>query len=148
MARAIGLMLVLAATACTDGDAPPQLVGADFSAAVPGDGGSNACMTACDCPAGEACQMGSCKLLQTKIYCCGTAACTGSAVCESPDGTVSQCDRPDGGVTPVVDGGVPTAACEMTSCTRGGGGDLFCVLACGSKTATCVRTGGIDHCTP
>jgi hypothetical protein len=147
MARALGFLLVLMAAGCTDGDAPPILVsdaGADLSATT-----GSACTTACDCPAGEACQQGTCQQLQQMVFCCGTAACTGAAVCQFPDGTVSQCDRPDGGVAPVIDGGTTPAMCAMTSCTMGLGGDTFCKLACGSLGATCVKgAGGNDHCSP
>jgi hypothetical protein len=150
MARAFAaLLLILAPAGCTDGNAPPQLIS--------GDGGSDqavtldlagTCTTTCDCPAGEACRMGRCQTLATPVYCCMSATCTGSAVCEFPNGTVSQCDHRDGGaVVPVIDGGVAPTTCEMNSCTRGASGDQFCRLACGG-TATCVGTGGKPHCMP
>lgn len=147
MVRALGFLLVLMAAGCTDGDAPPALVsdgGADLSATMGG-----ACVTACDCPAGQACKSGACEQLAEMVFCCGTAACTGTAVCQQPTGEVSQCDRPDGGVNPVVDGGTSSAACMMTSCSQGPGGDAFCKLACGSFGATCVKGGGGNsHCSP
>ena len=43
------------------------------------------------------------------IFCCGATDCTGSSVCESSTGRVSQCSNPDGGVLP--DAGVVAAAC-------------------------------------
>ncbi|MGH8324272.1 MAG: hypothetical protein ACRETD_10820, partial [Steroidobacteraceae bacterium] len=60
-----------------------------------------------------------------------------------------QCDRVDGGgVTPIVDGGESPAACQKTGCTRGVAGNSFCKLACGDPAATCVKSGGIEHCMP
>jgi hypothetical protein len=52
-----------------------------------------------------------------------------------------------GGTSGPLDAGT-TAACVATSCTRGVAGDAVCKLACASPTATCVRSGGTDHCTP
>jgi hypothetical protein len=150
MGRWVALLFLMATAGCTDGDAPPILV-QDLGAGVVSDfaGGGGPCSTACDCPAGQACRMGVCDPAMPMVFCCGAMSCTGTALCEFPDGTFSQCDRTDGGgVTPVVDGGTTSAACEMTSCTRGTGGNAFCKLACGSFSAMCVRTGGIDHCTP
>jgi hypothetical protein len=109
MARAfIALFLILAPAGCTDGNAPPQLISGDFGIDQSvGIDLAGSCATACDCPAGEACRMGKCET-GAAVYCCSSATCTGSALCEFPTGTVSQCDRRDGGaVTPVVDGGVP-----------------------------------------
>ena len=146
MDRAAGLLLILLAGAgCTDGNAPPLLSAADLGADLAASAG---CSTACDCPAGEACRMGSCEVAQQMVFCCGTAACTGAALCQSPDGTISQCDRPDGGVAPSTDGGVSQSTCEMTGCTQGAAGDVFCKLACGSTAAMCIKTGGIEHCMP
>jgi hypothetical protein len=68
---------------------------------------------------------------------------------EFPDGTISQCDRVDGGGTPPdVDAGATPSACAMNACTRGVGGNAFCKLACGDSAATCVMNGGIEHCMP
>jgi hypothetical protein len=149
MGRSVALLLVWAAVGCTDGDAPPLLnadLGADLSVSVE-DGG--ACMTACDCRPGLACVSGRCEAASVMVFCCSSASCSGSSVCQFPNGNVGQCDRADaGGVPPVVDGGAPPSACQMRSCTRGVGGDLFCKLACGGVNATCVRTGGIEHCMP
>jgi len=83
------------------------------------------------------------------VYCCGTPSCNGSALCEFPNGGIGQCDRADaGGIPPVIDGGAPAAACDVTSCTVGLGGNAFCKLACGSLGATCVDAGGNQHCMP
>ena len=148
MGRALAFLLVMGAVGCTDGAAPPVLVQdlgapADFA----GDGG--ACKTACDCPAGEACKQGTCLAGAVQVFCCGTPSCTSANVCEFPDGTVSQCDRTDGGgIRPAVDMGATPTACTMTACSLGVGGNAFCKLACGGLTATCVATGGIDHCKP
>lgn len=145
MGRTLGLLVVVLAIAgCTDGDAPPLLSTNDLAA-------SSGCTTACDCPAGQACVQGSCETKQEMVFCCGTAACAGAALCEFPDGTISQCDRPDGGVAPAPagrDGGVPASACQMTACSRGLAGNTFCKLACGDLNATCVKSGGIEHCVP
>lgn len=148
MGRAIALLLVSSVIGCTDGDVPPLLpldagVELDFS------GGGGPCATACDCPTGLACRNQVCEQAGAPVFCCDNAAtCSGSSVCQFHDGTVSQCDRADGGgVPPVVDGGT-AAACLTTSCTRGVGGNAFCKLACGNLTATCVKTGGIEHCMP
>jgi hypothetical protein len=151
MARAcVVLLLTLALAGCTDGNAPPQLVfdlGADLAVQLDLPPGS--CATACDCPAGQACQMGTCTTLAAPVFCCTSSSCSGTSICEFTNGMVSQCDRLDGGtsVTPVVDGSAPATQCEMTRCSRGLGGDIFCRLACG-LAATCVNTGGIDHCMP
>ena len=149
--------LVLLMVGCTDGVAPPILV-QDLGAQVEGDlGGAGdlggigaACATACDCMPGLACRMAKCAAAQVAVFCCGTPACTNANVCQFPDGTVSQCDRVDGGGTPVdVDAGATPSACRMQACTLGVGGDAFCKLTCGSLTATCVQaTGGIEHCMP
>ncbi len=149
MVRALVVLLAVSAVGCTDGDAPPLLTN-DQGVSVGDLGGVGApCMTACDCTPGLACRMGKCEATAVMVFCCGTAACAGSSLCEFPDGTIAQCDRVDGGgVPPVVDGGAPPAMCEMTSCTRGPGGDLFCRLACGTMGATCVASGGNDHCMP
>jgi hypothetical protein len=150
MGRSVALLLLMGTAACTDGNAPPLLV-QDLGAGVASDfsGGGGACTSACDCPAGQACRMGVCEASMPMVFCCGTASCTGTALCEFSDGTFSQCDRADGGgVPPTVDGGTTPALCTMTACTRGVGGNAFCKLACGSLTATCVGTGGSDHCTP
>ncbi len=150
MVRALAVLLAVTAVGCTDGDAPPLLVfdmGPDASVGDLGGVGAP-CTTACDCAPGLACRMGSCEATAAMVFCCGTAACAGASLCEFPDGTIAQCDRVDGGgVAPVVDGG-PSTTCEMTSCTRGPGGDLFCRLACGNLGATCVGSGGNDHCMP
>jgi hypothetical protein len=151
MARAFAallLLFVLAHAGCTDGNAPPQLVSdAGSDVGVPLDL-SGACTTTCDCPAGEACRMGKCEALMAPVFCCMSSTCTGSAICEFSNGTVSQCDHRDAGsITPVIDGGTPPSQCEMQSCTKGTGGDLFCRLACGGS-ATCVATGGKQHCMP
>jgi hypothetical protein len=144
----VGLFLALLTIGCTDGSAPPILTN--------GDGGldqgvtldlAGTCMTACDCPAGQACNMGKCETFTVPVFCCSSSSCMGAAVCEFPNGMVSQCDRVDGGITPVIDGGVSTNMCEMTRCTKGAGGDVFCRLACGG-TATCVGSGGNPHCMP
>jgi hypothetical protein len=149
MARAfVALFLILAPVGCTDGNAPPQLT-SDFGSdqGVPIDL-AGTCATTCDCPAGEACRMGKCQTLAAPVFCCASAMCTGSAVCEFSNGTVSQCDHRDGGaITPVVDGGVSANQCEMQSCTKGIGGDLLCRLACGGS-ATCVGSGAKQHCMP
>ncbi len=151
MGRAIALLLLVTAVGCTDGDAPPILV-TDFGvpdAAVDLAGGGGPCTTACDCPAGLACRMMVCEAAATPVFCCGAASCTDSNLCQFSDGNVGQCDRADGGGTPVdVDAGATPTACAMTSCTRGVGGNAFCKLACGALTATCVKTGGIEHCMP
>lgn len=147
----IALLLLLAPAGCTDGNAPPALItdgGPDQSASIAPDLGGT-CTTACDCPDGQVCRMGKCEMPTTApVICCASASCTGTAVCELPNGNVSQCDHADGGgVTPIVDGGVVTNKCEMTRCVKGPGSDLFCRLACGG-TATCVGTGGNEHCMP
>ena len=145
MARALVLLLALGAVGCTDGDTPPLLV-TDFGVSLDGGG---TCSTACDCPAGQACRMGMCQAGAAMVFCCTAMSCMGSAACQFPDGKVGQCDRADGGgIPPVVDMGAPVAQCEMTSCTPGIGGNVFCKLACGGSSATCVKTGGIEHCTP
>ncbi|HWE31068.1 MAG TPA: hypothetical protein VHB97_23835 [Polyangia bacterium] len=154
MARAIALSLVMMATlGCTDGDAPPVLV-QDLGVALDGaaadmTGVGAACITACECTPGLACRMMKCEAASVPVFCCGTASCTDGNLCEFPNGTVSQCDRSDGGGTPVdVDAGATPSACEMTLCTAGAGGNAFCKLACGALSATCVKSGGIDHCMP
>jgi hypothetical protein len=146
MMRAAAALLLLMA-GCTDGDAPPQLV-QDLGAVVVADL-AGSCTTACDCPAGLACKQGKCATAATQIFCCGTAACTSANLCEFPDGTISQCDRVDGGGTPPdVDAGATPTACAMNGCSRGVGGNAFCKLACGDPAATCVNAGGIEHCMP
>jgi hypothetical protein len=155
MARAFVALVLTLAVGCTDGDAPPQLTSGD--AGIDQGMGDLAgtidlaakCTTACDCPAGEACRMGQCQTIATvPVFCCSSATCMSSDICEFPDGKISQCDRRDAGpVTPVVDGGVTASKCEMTGCSKGSGGDEFCKLACGG-TATCVTSGSNEHCMP
>jgi hypothetical protein len=152
MMRAAAALLLLM-VGCTDGDAPPILV-QDIGMAL--DGGSGdmtgvgaACTSACDCMPGLACRMQKCAAAAAPVFCCGTASCTDGNLCEFPNGTVSQCDRSDGGGTPVdVDAGATPSACVMNLCTVGLGGNAFCKLACGALSATCVKTGGIEHCMP
>lgn len=147
MGRWIALLLFMGTASCTDGDAPPAFV-QDLGVNTLSDGGSGSCTTACDCPAGQACRMGACTASMPMVYCCGAASCMSTSLCEFPNGTISQCDRLDGGVAPVVDGGTTPSACNMTQCSRGTGGNAFCKLACGSLAATCVSAGGFDHCMP
>jgi hypothetical protein len=150
MGRWVALLLLMVSAGCTDGDAPPVLVqdlGASVATDMPGGGVGSRCSTACDCTAGLACQMGACTAASVMVFCCGTASCTGTSLCEFSDGTFSQCDRADGGVRPPGDAGTATA-CQMTSCTKGPGGNAFCKVACGISTATCVEAGGMDHCMP
>ncbi len=145
---------VLLMVGCTDGDAPPILVQdlgiqLDEGSAADLFGVGEPCSTACDCTPGLACRMKMCAAAQVPVFCCGTAACTGSNLCEFPDGTVSQCSMPDGGGTPVdVDAGATPTACTSTACNVGIGGNAFCKLVCGAVSATCVSSGGIEHCMP
>jgi hypothetical protein len=153
---------------CTDGVAPPNLTNDDLGVGDLGDEDMTgvvedllpppadlltvdaepdlrpqACATACDCPAGQACLLNVCSTSQ-QIFCCGTAACTGADVCQAPDGRISQCALPaDAGVRP--DAG-STSTCAATACTPGLGSTLFCRLACANLTATC--SGATGHCTP
>ena len=162
MARAVvALVLTLALAGCTDGNAPPQLTSGDagLDQGIPGDLAgtldlagtgdlAGTCKSACDCPAGQACRARKCEIVAAPVYCCTAGMCTGPSVCEYPNGTFSQCDRRDAGaITPVVDGGIATTMCEMTGCSKGAGSDAFCRLACGGP-ATCVGTGGNQHCMP
>lgn len=149
----VAAALLLLMVGCTDGDAPPVLV---QDIGVPLDGGAGdmtgvgaACVTACDCTPGLACRKMQCEAASVPVFCCGTATCSDGNLCEFPNGTVSQCDRADGGGTPVdVDAGATPSACVMNLCTVGPGGNAFCKLACGALSATCVSTGGIEHCMP
>src|SRR5438067_13940955 len=85
------------AASCYDGLAPPDLTGdagmsGDLAGAVDlagnfnADGGPSSCTTACDCNPGERCEQGACKAAAVMVFCCGTPACTGSSVCQQPDG--------------------------------------------------------------
>jgi hypothetical protein len=104
---------------------------------------SSGCTTACDCPSGQSCTLGACTAMPM-VFCCGTAGCTGAAICETNDGRISQCSAPaDAGVRP--DAGT-TATCATVACTPGVGSSLFCRIACGNLTATC--SGATGHCTP
>ena len=151
----VAAALVLLMVGCTDGAAPPILV---QDLGIPTDEGpaadlfgvGAACSTACDCTPGLACRMMKCEAAQVPVFCCGTADCTGSNLCEYPTGTVGQCDRPDAGGTPVdVDAGATPMACTNTLCSLGIGGNAFCKLTCGALSATCVESaGGIVHCMP
>ena len=159
--------LILLAPACTDGVAPPAFGldqgvpdegETDLSTAVTEDllatdllpSGDLAnrdalmgCMTACDCPAGQRCRNGACEVSNPPVYCCGTAACTGSNVCETMDKKVSQCGaNPDAGIRP--DGG---ASCNSVACIPGLGSAAFCTVVCG-QTAMCMGPGGNAHCAP
>lgn len=153
----LGASLLPLATGCSDGKAPPAL---DASAVV--DGGTRdlplpldgagpdgaGCRTACDCPTGERCNQGVCETVVPMVFCCGTTACTGNNLCQSPNGDVSQCSLPpDAGVMP--DGGSKTG-CKTTTCVPGLPGDLFCTVACGSMNANCVAAsaGSSAHCMP
>jgi hypothetical protein len=146
--------LVLLMVGCTDGDAPPILV-QDLGVSLdggPGDlgGVGAACTTACDCVPGLACRMKQCQAESVQVFCCGTPACTNANVCQFSDGTVGQCDRTDGGGTPVdVDAGATPMACRDNACSLGVGGNAFCKLVCGALSATCVQAaGGNAHCMP
>src|SRR5215475_13316775 len=123
MTRAVGLgLLALALVGCTDGDAPPVLSN-DMSV------GGGFCASLCDCPAGDVCNASQiCEPSSRMIFCCGATSCSGTSACEFPNGSVGQCDRVDGGIPPVVDGGLPAGQCAAIVCTRGSGGDLFCRL--------------------
>jgi hypothetical protein len=138
------MALALLLVGCTDGDAPPVLSTTDMGV------GGGPCSSLCDCPAGDVCNGRQvCEPSSEMIFCCGTTSCSGTSACQFPNGTVSQCDRADGGgIPPVVDGGLPPGQCSPIECTRGSGGDLFCQLACGDVHATCVKSGGIEHCMP
>ncbi|HZS39778.1 MAG TPA: hypothetical protein VFF06_23255 [Polyangia bacterium] len=149
------------AASCYDGLAPPaptdagvpdlpggvDLAGGDgnFNA----DGGPSSCATACDCNPGERCEQGTCKAANVAVYCCGSATCPGSSVCQQPNGKVGQCDlNPDAGFTPVTDGGT-ASGCATQPCSKGANGKVACVLACGTLTADCVVTAGTgEHCMP
>jgi hypothetical protein len=155
MMRAAAALLLLM-VGCTDGDAPPQLV-QDLGVNTLVDGGGAAdmvgvgaaCVTACDCTPGLACQKMLCAAATVPVFCCGSASCQGTSVCQFSNGEVGQCDRADAGGTPVdVDFGATPTACTNTACSVGLGGDAFCKLTCGALSATCVKTGGIDHCMP
>ena len=161
-----GCVLMLLFAGCTDGVAPPAFVldqgipdegepdgGDDLSANPPVDLASadlltvdllpRPCITACDCTPGERCKAGFCEMDTVQVFCCGTPACTGSNLCETSSGKVSQCSNPDGGVRPDMGAG---AGCNSISCAPGLAGTALCVLACGSAAATCSATN--DHCTP
>ncbi len=148
--------LVVLMMGCTDGDAPPQLV-QDIGANTLVDGGGAddlvgvgaSCLTACDCTPGLACQKMQCESATVPVFCCGTASCSDDNLCQFSDGDVAQCSSTDGGGKPVdVDFGATPAACTNTSCVHGLGGNAFCKLVCGASSATCVKTGGIEHCMP
>jgi hypothetical protein len=167
-------LVVLLVAGCTDGVAPPNFTNDDQGVgdlgeedlAVPVDGGAEdllpppdllppstdlppdlrpqSCTTACDCPSGQSCTLGTCVTMPM-IFCCGTPGCTtGSNICETSDGRFSQCSAPaDAGVRP--DAG-PTGTCATVACTPGTGSNLFCRIACGNLTATC--SGATGHCAP
>ncbi|HEY2744436.1 MAG TPA: hypothetical protein VGL86_07430, partial [Polyangia bacterium] len=153
MRAAAALLLLM--VGCTDGDAPPVLV-QDIGANALGDGGGvdmvgvgAPCVTACDCTPGLACQKMQCQSAAAPVFCCGAATCSDDNLCQFSDGEVGQCSSADGGGTPVdVDAGATPTACTNTSCVRGVGGNAFCKLVCGASSATCVKTGGIEHCMP
>ena len=164
--------LMLLAPACTDGVAPPELIPSDQG--IPDEGEADlsseaptedmlpvgdflpppdltdrdalpmSCRTACDCTPGQRCNNGVCEVSNPAIYCCGTAACTGSNVCETMDKKVSQCSaNPDAGIRP--DAG--TTSCSSVACIPGLGSAAFCTVVCG-KPATCMGPGGNAHCAP
>jgi len=151
----VAVALLLLMVGCTDGDAPPQLV-QDIGLASLGDGGpadlrgvGSACTTACDCTPGLACEQMMCVSRSEPVFCCESPTCTGDSLCQFSDGQVGQCSRADAGGTPVdVDAGATPNACTNTLCVRGLGGNAFCKLTCGASSATCVKTGGIEHCMP
>ena len=147
MMRASAALLLLM-VGCTDGDAPPLLV-QDLGAVV-ADDLAGTCTTACDCSPGLACKQGHCAVASVQVFCCDAPTCSSANVCEFPDGTISQCNRTDGGgTTPVVDGGTTPQQCQMNACTPGVGGNAFCKLACGNAAATCTNSGGGNgHCVP
>lgn len=151
MRAAAALLLLM--VGCTDGDAPPILVqdlGVPLDGAAGDLGGVGAaCATACDCRPGLACRKMKCEAASTPVFCCGTPSCSDGNLCQFPSGAVGQCDRADGGGTPAdVDAGATPSACAMNLCSVGAGGNAFCKLVCGVAAATCVRSGGIEHCRP
>jgi hypothetical protein len=156
----LGCVLMLLWAGCSDGIAPPAFVqdqgvpdegetdGGDLSMNAPVDLLRvdllpKPCITACDCTPGERCKSGFCELETVPVFCCGTPACTGSNVCETSSGKVSQCADPDGGVRPDMGAG---AACSSFACIPGIGGTAFCTVVCGQAGATC--SGTTNHCTP
>ena len=162
-------VLTLLVAACNDGIAPPELTGdggnddmavedlgqPEDLAPAPDLYGSNTdltgvdmtplgCTSACDCPAGERCEAGSCTTSPPKVYCCGASTCPGSQVCETPALQVSQCGNPDGGIA--LDMGA--SACSGIACIPGPGSNAFCSIVCGAAGATCKTTAGTSHCSP
>jgi hypothetical protein len=157
----LGLAIGLGLVACFDGPAPPaltgdgglfgggdlastDLAGADFAA---GPDLSPQCQTACDCTPGQRCDSsGMCTAAGNAVYCCTSSTCPTGELCQQRNGDVNQCGQnPDASVR-LVDGG--TGMCGTQRCTQGAAGDLLCKLACGSVSATCVMTGGMEHCAP
>lgn len=148
-----GALALSFAIGCTDGQAPPALdasvrldSGVDL-ASIDGPAADMAsCRTACDCPTGERCQNGACQTVVPNVFCCGTAACTGDNLCQSENGEVRQCSLPaDAGVPP----GGGSSACVSRACAPGLTGDLYCVVACGKMSASCVAGAGSSaHCAP
>ena len=156
------LALAIALGACTDGVAPPIL--GDMAVNIPDEGvdGSGVdllqappdllnvdlvtvpCTTACDCTPGDRCENRVCTTSSTPVFCCGTPACTGSNVCETQRGQVSQCSSPpDAGLFPDAGAG----SCGDVPCLKGIGSTAFCTVACG-RAATCQTVAGKDRCAP
>jgi len=49
------------------------------------------CLTACDCPVGQLCEAGECRVGIVPVYCCGADPCPGNEQCQYPDGRSSSC---------------------------------------------------------
>jgi hypothetical protein len=112
----------------------------------PHDGGPR-CMTACDCPSGQGCLFGRCSAMFGTIYCCGSAVCPGTSMCQAPSGQLSRCG---GGVDlgPPVDAGpVPF---DAGSASFDGGGYCQFVPCMSDQICQIARCGSCDiaagHC--
>ena len=163
--RYLGLALLLFAGGCFGGDAPPALTSGDGGNLsdllgveddmpvvidMAKDAGSTTCVTACDCQPGDECRAGMCHTGNVLVYCCGAPTCTGSNVCQQPDGKIGQCGLSPDASFSLNDLGT-TTGCMQHHCTPGAGGDTLCKLACGSLAATCTpgaASGSGGHCSP
>jgi hypothetical protein len=120
----------------------PDLSGGGGDAIMNGDGGvGSPCTSACDCTAGLACFMGTCRMAMFSVYCCGSTDCPQGMLCQDPQGGMLHMCGGGGG-----DGGFNRdafmfdagALCMLIQCNN----DNKCMSmgcgACDQNTNTCM----------
>ena len=99
---------------CCDTGTCPSGMACETSRGVRSMCPSSACMTACDCDAGQRCVSGVCALEGNPLFCCESDPCPAGAICQSATGMASTC----GATSTCVNACdcTPGLACEEGSC--------------------------------